>query len=311
MIALPALLLVEYWSGEFPGVSTNVSPFYEQLADESGDFGIIQLPMGRSSSKRYVFLQTIHQKAIVEGLSARTPIEAYQYIQSNPLLLNWSDSEPLNCSLRLRRRIISALDELIEDDFRYVIVHHTKSKIPDQYFDYFLTDPFYQDSDLTAFRLADVRLQPPCRDIYERVFDLPSPENLTSISWDQKISLLGFDLSNTDRDSGTLPITVYWQALTEMENSHVSYFHLIDSETGSLVAQADIIPRGWSYPTSWWMTGEVIEDTVQIPLENVSPGLYELHIGWYHEETGIRLQPRSDQIQLETDDSALLLAIEI
>lgn len=208
MIALPGLLLFEYWSGDFPGFSPNVSPFYEQLSHEPGDFAIIQLPMGRQTSKKYLFLQTIHHKPIVEGLSARTPIESYQYIQSNPLLQNWSVGEPLNCDLPKNDRFSSALDELIDDDFRYVVVHHTGSKVPDQYANYFPLEPFYQDGDLTAFKLAELRDRPLCQPIYERAFGLPSPDVSTSIVWDQKISLLGYDLPAIDSDSEELSISL-------------------------------------------------------------------------------------------------------
>ncbi|MGB3713708.1 MAG: hypothetical protein WA996_04685 [Candidatus Promineifilaceae bacterium] len=95
-----------------------------------------------------------------------------------------------------------------------------------------------------------------------------------------------------------------------METSYVAYLHPIESETGLTIAQADVIPRGWSYPTNWWATGEVVEDAVKISMDNVPPGPYELHIGWFDEETGERLIPNSDQIQLFSDGSALLSRIE-
>ncbi|MEE9580052.1 MAG: hypothetical protein V3V74_01895, partial [Nitrosomonadaceae bacterium] len=310
MFALPGLLLIEYWSGDFPGYPSNVSPFYEQLAHEPGNYAIIQLPMGRGESKRYLFMQTYHQKPIVEGLSARTPIEAYQYIQSNPLLAGWFNDEQMDCSLRNNDRYISALDELIGDGFRYVVVHHTKSDILLRYADSFPQEPFYQDRDLTAFKLAELRDQPPCPSIFERVFTPPSPEVSTSINWDQKITLLGYDHPVIDSDSEVLSIPVYWQANSEMENSYLTYFHLVDPETGLINAQADVIPRGWSYPTYLWAKGEVVEDTVKISIENVLPGLYELRIGWFDEETGARLIPDADKLQLLPDGSTLLSSIE-
>lgn len=311
MMVIPGILLAEFWSGAFPGVSSEVNPFYRKLAQEPDDFAIIQLPMGRMPSKDYLYYQTVHQKPIVEGLIARTPHKAYGYIANNYLLQSWSRSRPLDCSIQSQRRIMSSLDELIDDGFRYVIVHHTFSDLPVDYLAYLVADPFYRDGELTAYRLADLRDQPPCTDRYQRVFDLPSPENVTSILWDQKIKLLGYNLSNVDRATETLPVTVYWQASTEMERSYISFFHLIDAESGVLVAQADVIPRGWSYPTSWWMAGEVVEDTVQIPVEKIPPGRYELFIGWYDEETGTRLQLSTDQHRPVTEDSIMLAVIKI
>lgn len=162
MLAIPGLLLVEYWSGEFPGVSSYVSPFYEQLSQEPGDFGIIQLPMGRGESKRYQYLQSIHMKPIVEGLSARTSNDAYQYILSNPILLNWHVGEPLDCGRFELNRFPSALDALIDDGFRYVVVNHIESGVPDRFASYFPLGPFYQDNDLSVFMLTELRDEPPC-----------------------------------------------------------------------------------------------------------------------------------------------------
>jgi hypothetical protein len=310
MFAHPGLLLIDYWSGEFPGISANVSPFYEELARETDDLAIVQLPMGRSESKRYLYLQTIHQKPIVEGLSARTPAEAYQYIQSNPLLASWSKEQQMDCSLRNNDHFISALDKLIVDGFRYVVVHHTRSDILLRYADSFPQKPFYQDSEITVFEVVALRDQPPCPPIYELVFSLPSPEVSTSIIWGQNIGLLGYDLPAIDSLSEVLSIPVYWQAHSEMETSYLAYFHLVDPETGLIITQADVIPRGWSYPTNWWAEGEVVEDNVQISMETVLPGRYELRIGWFDRETGERLKPDSDQFEILPDGSVLLSEIE-
>lgn len=310
MITVPALLLVDYWSGEFPGIPTNVSLFYQQLAEEPDDFAIIQLPMGRNKSKRYLYLQTIHQKPIVEGLSARTLPKTYQYITDNLLLASWFRDEPLDCALQSRQQIVDQFDQLIDDGFRYVITHHSNSADPAQYTSYFSAEPIYHDTTLTAYKLADLRDQIPCQDLYERVFDRPSVENPTTISWDQKIGLLGYDLAATEVDADTLPVTVYWQALAEMDGSYTAYIHLIDAETNTLVAQVDAIPRGWTYPTNWWMAGEVVEDTLQLSLENVPPGQYELYIGWYDASTGMRLPPESGELRITPDNSALLTAVD-
>jgi hypothetical protein len=307
---LPALLLLEYWSGEFPGIIPNVNPFYEQLSTQSDDTAIIQLPMGRTASKRYMFLQTYHQQPIVEGLSARTPVDAYQYIHNNPILLNWLENTPLDCDILNWEQMVPAINQLVDDDIRYVVVHHQDDKVPDLYADYLPVDPVYQDSDLSAFNLVDLRYQPPCPTTYERVMDPPSPGISRFIAWEEKISLLGYDLPDIEPDATLLPIKLYWQAHSRMDASFVAYFHLVDLETGSLVAQADVIPRGWSYPTTLWEKDEVVEDSIQIPLENVPPGKYELRIGWYDSETGARLRPDSDEAQPSSDGSSILTVID-
>jgi hypothetical protein len=309
-VLIPVLIMIEYWNGEFPGVSAEVSPFYEQLSDKKDDLAIIDLPMGRPESKRYLYLQTIHQKPIVEGLSARTPEEAYHYILKNPLLLNWSHATPLNCGILPLEVLMSALDELVEADFGYVVIHHKESTVPFEFASYFSATPIYQDSTLTAYKLVDLLDQPFCTSAYSRVYDLPSPDISASVGWDQKLSLLGYDLPIIDREANVVTVTVYWQALKDMEKSYTAYFHLTDPETDTIVAQADVIPRGWSYPTDWWVRDEVVDDIVQIPIENVPAGRYELRIGWYDQGTGNRLTAVSDQLQVTSDGSVILTEIE-
>ncbi len=80
--------------------------------------------MGRRESKDYTLYQTFHQRPIVEGLSGRTPPEAYQYIDGNPLLARWRNQQPLDCGALSAQAIDGALQQLLNDGFRYVIVHH-------------------------------------------------------------------------------------------------------------------------------------------------------------------------------------------
>ena len=48
-----------------------------------------------------------------------------------------------------------------------------------------------------------------------------------------------------------------------------------------IVAQSDAPPRGGAYPTSWWMKGEVVSETVNLSLTGVPEGVYWLAAGLY------------------------------
>jgi hypothetical protein len=141
-----------------------------------------------------------------------------------------------------------------------------------------------------------------------RSFAAADPDLIANVAWGEYIFLPGFDLPVIEAD--TLTITAYWRALNRMDRSYTNFFHLIDPETGEVVAQADVIPRGWSYPTSWWDQGELVEDTVQLSLERVPPGQYRLHAGWYDLESGERLPAFSEAGERLADDSAPLITIE-
>jgi hypothetical protein len=66
------LILFEYLSVPLPTLALTYSPFYDQLAATPGQFGLYDLPMGFSgAAKFYMYLQTIHDKPIVEGHISR------------------------------------------------------------------------------------------------------------------------------------------------------------------------------------------------------------------------------------------------
>lgn len=141
LAAIPLLLLFEYWNGEYPVIQLEVNPFYEHLAEEEGDFALVQLPMGRRISKRYLYYQTIHQKPIVEGLGGRTPDEAYVYIDGNRLLRNWKENIPLACQGDTAEEIVTALEQLVTDNFRYVIIHTGDGRVPKRCAGYLTAPP--------------------------------------------------------------------------------------------------------------------------------------------------------------------------
>ncbi len=76
-----------------------------------------------------------------------------------------------------------------------------------------------------------------------------------------------------------------WEALREMETSYRVFVHLVDRE-GTVVAQDDGEPAGWTRPTTGWAVGEVVID----PRSLVVPaaGAYEIRVGLYDAE-GVRL----------------------
>jgi hypothetical protein len=157
LITLTTVLLFEYWNGPYPGFELTVHPIYQQLAQEPGNFAVIELPMGRRESKDYTLYQTFHQHPIVEGLSGRTPPEAYQYIDSNPLLARWRTQQPLDCGALSATTIDGALQQLTNDGFRYVIVHHVDTPLPEAFATYFTVAPKFADEALSVYTLTDLQ----------------------------------------------------------------------------------------------------------------------------------------------------------
>jgi hypothetical protein len=139
----------------------------------------------------------------------------------------------------------------------------------------------------------------------DRVFDVPPISHPLTATLGDQAQLLGYDLSaETVAPGGTLTLILYWQALTEMDQDYVVFTHLLASD-GSMTGQRDNQPVGGAYPTSLWLTGEVITDVYEIPVRaSAAPGEHRLEVGMYVAETGARLP-----VGGATDDAILLQTV--
>jgi len=141
-----------------------------------------------------------------------------------------------------------------------------------------------------------------------RQFDIPEGILPLQADFGKEIRLLGYNLS---KEAEHIYLTVYWQALQRMQTDYKIFVHLIDSATKNLVTQSDVMPREWTYPTTWWEAGEVVEDSISLSLTGIPPGRYLLKIGIYAPETGNRLPVTDARGRPLAEDAVLLTVVEI
>jgi hypothetical protein len=91
------------------------------------------------------------------------------------------------------------------------------------------------------------------------------------------IGLRGYTLAQTGE---TATVTLAWEALGDAADDYTRFVHLVDG-AGQIVAQADGLPQGDSYPTSQWETGEIVVDPVKLDLGGVESGEYRVLVGFY------------------------------
>jgi hypothetical protein len=109
-----------------------------------------------TGSHNYMLEQTVHGWPIAGGSIGRLPENAFAYVEANPLLKDWRQREPLSCTYDMGR----AMDSLLADGFRYVVVRKAK---PQDWLDgYVSVTPIYDDAFVTVYSLADWRDSPPC-----------------------------------------------------------------------------------------------------------------------------------------------------
>jgi len=89
--------------------------------------------------------------------------------------------------------------------------------------------------------------------------------------------------------SQTVMLTLYWQAVGEMDTDYTVFVHLVDGN-GTVWGQDDSAPMNGTYPTTLWQPGEFVTDAHQLTLPpDLPPGDYGLEVGMYQVETGLRL----------------------
>jgi hypothetical protein len=150
-----------------------------------------------------------------------------------------------------------------------------------------------------AVDLGAFRVQPT-----SRVFAPPQPEVPRPANFDNKIALVGADLSSSTLAPGEiLQITLYWQALAEMDVPYTVFVHLLGLD-GQPVTGHDGQPANGTRPTTGWIPGEYVADSHDLPIPGgLPPGGYVIEVGLY--DAGVPNFPRlpilGDEGQEETD----------
>ena len=119
--------------------------------------------------------------------------------------------------------------------------------------------------------------------------DVPAPAQIASpVVFADSISLLGAHVE-TDDQSAQTRITLWWEALRELEQDHTVFVHVVDRD-GNMVANGDGPPLQGGFPTSLWQTGDGVADEHVVVLPKDLPaGEYAIQVGWYDPTSGQRL----------------------
>ncbi len=143
----------------------------------------------------------------------------------------------------------------------------------------------------------------------ERLFEAPAVEHPLEVQVGESVRLLGYDLRPVvARPGEALHLTLYWQALGEMDTSYTVFVHLLDGHN-RIRGQRDSLPGGGTLPTTGWISGEVVVDACEIAIDPAaSPGQYTIALGLYNAETGARLPVSGPQM---AGDHVSLTGVEI
>ena len=148
---LSVLILFEYLSVPVKMHPLQIRPFYEQLAQEAGEFGIVELPIDFFyAAKQYMLYQSIHGHPIIEGHVSRRPAEATAFLDANPVLSSLYRANEVDPALTDVSRQLQTLQDA---DLRYIILHKDRvgTDRVEHWQRYFMIDPRFEDGQIAVY----------------------------------------------------------------------------------------------------------------------------------------------------------------
>jgi len=267
-LGLSVLILIEYLPLPYPTARPDIPPFYQQLARETEDFAILDLPWGTSSAaKLYMYYSTIHGKALVGGRVARLPRSAYAFIDSVPLLHGLRTDDEMDPSLCGVSRQLSLL---AQSNVRYIILHPdwvTPDRLA-RWREWLAVPPMYEDQRTIVYR-TELR--------YGRDFEL-------SQTMGDGIGVIGGTATlSQDRK---LEIKAVW-GTADVPTRDWETRVTLAAPSGVEIQLGSFVPcAGW--PTGQWGKDAVVRGhgTLEIPV-SVESGVYTVTLTLVDTATGM------------------------
>jgi len=110
---------------------------------------------------------------------------------------------------------------------------------------------------------------------------LPNP---VDIQFDTLVRLRGYAIDTTAvRPGEPIGIDLYWEVTGRPPGDYLLFVHLVDSETGALVAQRDTHPGLGNFPSSQWRPGDRFVERLRlyVPETAYVPAAAEVRVGLY------------------------------
>jgi hypothetical protein len=257
------LLVLDYSHWPFPTTTPVVSPFYEQLAMEPGDFAIAPLPAGRQRAKYYMYYQTIHGKKIVGGHVSRTPREASQFMDEHGLIRSLGRAGSVDTGVT---DISRQFDRLAEIGIRYLVLHKDQVSLDlaKEWEAFLPLQPAYEDDVLVAYH-TDLRMG---RD-YSFVVALTPALGLLRVRADPADKVL----------QGTfMGLEIYWGATDPPGRDLALQVEFVD-QAGDVV-QVERMALYPDWPSAQWPADTIVIGRYRVRVgAHLPPGGYDVRVG--------------------------------
>jgi hypothetical protein len=277
---LGALIVLEYLAVPVPvhDVSATRS-FYAQLADEPGDFAVLNLPIDPLKAKEYMFNQVAHGRPILQGHLSRVPGDAYAYLDSDPWLRVLRQAQEMSPALS---DVSHQLANLNERNIRYIIINKwlVGADRVSHWRGYLATEPRYEDN-----RIAVYSTSPQAGRDFELLEEMTP--GLGPVS-----SIVSTDCLNPE---STLEVDVAWASTGALDQDYRVAISLLD--TAGDIHQREEFPLSTVWPTSQWSADSLAWGYYPLQVSSSIPlGEYTVRLALLDVETG-RIEGKSMPLQ--------------
>ena len=110
---------------------------------------------------------------------------------------------------------------------------------------------------------------------------LPNP---VAVQFDTLVRLRGYAVDTTTARPGEpIGVTLYWEVTGRPPGDYLLFVHLIDTDTGTIVAQRDTHPGLGNFPSSQWRPGDRFVERLRLYVPDTAyvPAAAELRAGLY------------------------------
>jgi hypothetical protein len=126
---------------------------------------------------------------------------------------------------------------------------------------------------------------------YHSLADLNTVPSILNVRYGDCCDLVGYVPPHQPIHAGDrVPLTLIWRARRALDRDYSVFVHATTID-GAIQGQMDSYPAGGRYPTSHWQPGEIISDTLYVPITTTAQGpeLLLFDVGLYELSSGQEL----------------------
>ena len=292
LLAVSVVMLL-YGASIFPiPVRPAPRPAYVSALSDLPSGAVIDVPLGRRHSKYYMSVQRFHGRPMVEGMIARTPPDAYDYIDSNLLLSALHEQAAVDEQVLMAEDWRRSFAQLVEDGFRYLILHRwvpvslSAIEYPAGWIfkAFSLESPVYEDDEVLIY---DIRaFDQPLPIFYDEV-EFPSvPSDGGSVIHVGDVFRLHLWMlgGSVDVEACETVVVESWWQMDDVDAVPYTLSVILSDGSGQ-VSIADAVPADKF--TTDWKPGRYYRDvtSLTVPCE-VDGGRYDLLLGMKESMSG-------------------------